>query len=825
MPHNSMAVDSPEAGSAPAARFIEPSFLNALPHFLPLVVLPLIFLALLWGGWWIILPLILFIIQVSPLDIAFGDDERNMNPASNRDQRLIWHNLPVWIWAFTWPPILAFGFWQIFVAGQFEIWESLLLIAVLGTEIQAVFIVGHELSHRRTTWERRFGEFLLASASYPQYATEHVYIHHAFVGTPYDAGSAPKGLSFWRYILPEVASNLSGSWRVAREQLARKRLPVWHRSNPFWRYGLATAFWYGLFYWMGGIWAVLTFFVISAGAVFSMKISNYMQHYGLRRVVTNNGRFERALPRHSWSANYKLSNWLFFNMQRHADHHATASRPYPLLQYSDADQSPQLPGTYAQMFNLVLRPKLWFETMDPLVDQWRKKFYPDIEDWRAHDSQLSSLRPKAFDTIVEIFAVSPRLAEWIERHPELLDSLQEREFTDLDLPRGFGLNADVEVLARQGLARLYWTHEYGVAEMRENIDEIPFQDVSDQVDAVRNWSNDKGFQIAMHALRGNLTPVEAARAMSNVAEATITAVLSAVAESLAVTRQSGSSGGVAVVFLGDLASGELAADSSPEILFVYRNGSHGQGQGLCAHFQNAIEELLTDSLIFRPSHDDGAGCTVCSMDSFTENSETTAAAIDLLTLTRARCVLEFGAGGIGAEFEAVRQEILTGKAARDKLRGDSTAASRNAATASLADFESGAGGRNEVERIARQIQVLHALKVADNPAPTAVDVFRAAAEQGPIAASVAETLVQAATLWRNLHGMLKLVGDEDMVPDRLGAKARFALARCCRLDNFEKLASTTDTMAEQAAVVIAKLEARTENTQHGSSAESGSQSL
>jgi len=107
--------------------------------------------------------------------------------------------------------------------------------ALARMEAQAVFIVGHELIHRRRQWERRLGEFLLASASYPQYATEHVYIHHAFVGTPLDVGSAPRGESLWHYFPREVANNLLGSWRVARERLARKGLPAWHRSNPFWR--------------------------------------------------------------------------------------------------------------------------------------------------------------------------------------------------------------------------------------------------------------------------------------------------------------------------------------------------------------------------------------------------------------------------------------------------------------------------------------------------------------------------------------------------------------------------------------------------------------
>ena len=466
------------SNKADFTQFIEPSILNALPHYLPLGVFPLIFLALIYGGWWLLPPFI-FMSVVGPADKLLGLDGRNMDPKKTPERRLIWHNLPVWGWAFLWPPTLIFGMWQILVANPFAIWEEVILVFILTMEAQAVFMVGHELVHRRTSWERRIAEFLLASGSYPQYATEHVYIHHAQVGTPNDVGSAPKGESFWRYFPKEVASNLTNSWTAARDRLARSHHPVWHYSNPFWRYGIGLLFWYGLTYWMGGIWAVLVFICLGFGCVFSMKIINYCQHYGLRRVRLPNGRWEKVMPRHSWDADWKFSNWMFFKMQRHSDHHAMASRHYPLLQVRSGDESPQLPGTYSDMMSLVIRPKKWFETMDPLVDQWRAHFYPEIDDWSAYDSSLAASHPAAFDAILEIFGVAPRLAHRVERNPELLDNLQDREFTDLDLPKGFGPDLEYESTARRGLTRLYWTHEMGVQEMKDLIAELPSADASE----------------------------------------------------------------------------------------------------------------------------------------------------------------------------------------------------------------------------------------------------------------------------------------------------------------------------------------------------------
>ncbi|MYD77135.1 MAG: hypothetical protein F4244_11140, partial [Gammaproteobacteria bacterium] len=579
-------------------RLVEPSFRNALPHFLPITVFPLILAAAANGGWWIAAPFIFFMI-VGPLDNALGKDDRNMNPKTT-EGKLLWYNLPVWLWALLWPLTLVFAIWQIFISGQLVWWESTLMALILAIEGQAVFIVGHELIHRRSAWERYVGEFLLASGSYPHYATEHFYIHHAHVGTPVDIGSAPKGQGFWQYFPRELASNITGAWRVVRDRLGRRKLPIWHYSNPFWRYGIETAAWYVFIYVAGNWWAVLIYMFLCLGNVFSMKVSNYLQHYGLRRIRLPNGRYEKVLPRHSWSANYRFSKWMFFNMQRHPDHHVTAWRHYPLLQHYGEDDSPQLPGSYMTMFNLTLRPKRWFETMDPLVDQWRARFYPEIKDWSAYDSRVSEARPEAFDAIVEIFGTAPRLARLVERNPELLDMLQDREFTDLEIPGGFGPDIEFETIARRGLVRVYWTHEFGASEMKEQLAQIPVHDAYDAAEIVRNWSNDKVFQIGIHTMRANLTPIEAGIALAHVAEASVATVLQAVVEDAVDRLHQPEGGAVAAVVKGDFASREIAPRSPLEILFVYDGKPVAEMKDLCRRFNEALRLLILDNLLFEP---------------------------------------------------------------------------------------------------------------------------------------------------------------------------------------------------------------------------------
>ncbi|MCE2389902.1 MAG: fatty acid desaturase [Proteobacteria bacterium] len=785
---------------------IEPSLGNALPYFMPLVIFPLLTAAALYGGWWIVGPVV-FLGLANPLDSMLGSEERSMNPKKTLESQLLGYKLAVWSWAALWPVALVFSLWQILVAGHLAAWEVAVMALVLAGVAQAIFVVGHELVHRRSVWERRLGELLLSSVSYATYSTEHVYIHHALVGTPADLGSAPKGQSFWHYFPREVKSNLVGSWRFERDRLARRHLPVWHYTNPFWRYGLETALWYALVYWMGGAVAAAVYAILSLGVIFSMKLINYVQHYGLRRVRLPNGRYERIQPRHSWNADYKFTNWFNYNVQRHPDHHGTARRRYPLLQHQDGDASPQLPGNYTQMAGLAVFPKRWFETMDPLVDRWRAHFYPEIDDWSAYDSPAYAARPEAFETIAMILGCAPRFAEWINRNPELLDSLKQQEFTDLDLPDGFGPDSDFEAIARRGLALLYWTREFGVSQMKQQIAEFPVQDAGEAVEAALNWSNEKVFQIGMHTLRGNLSPMEAGTPLSNVAEASIASVLSSVEEEFAERRAAPAGSGVVAVVLGDLASGEMAPGDGLEVVLVYEGGPVDHFEALCRSFRDALRALSRGSLLFSPlsgGREEPAGR---SLAEFSEHHRSAGSAAELRSLTRARCVFAAGDPDIGNRFNQARREILAHAAAREDLIAELRAGNPDTSEPQLSSFEVMRGGLEDIERTARLLQLSVAGDAPDSPAPDAVDVFQTARKRGLVSESAAERLAEAARMWRNLRGALRLVGGSGFDPGTASAKTETLIARSCGQEDPEALTRAIREKASSAAAEIDALSA------------------
>ena len=776
----------------------EPSIRGALPYFAPIAIFPLVVSAAMYGGWWLAGPFI-FVWLADQFDTAFGEDERNMDPRQPGNRQLFWYKLAVWIWVALYPITFVFAFRQVFVADYLAVWEDVLIVLALGAMARMTLNAGHDMMHRRAVWERRVGEFLMASVSFPQEITEHIYVHHAHIGTPRDSLSPPKGQSFWQYLPRSVARSYLDAWRLERDRMTRRRLPIWHHTNLMWRYFLETAAWYAVAYWIGGAWGLLVFAIICAMGIFQLRMADYIQHYGLQRIRLPGGRFERVRPRHSWSAAYKLSNWLYYNSQRHADHHLAATRLYPLLQHCGAAESPQLPGSYSAMGSLIMSPRRWFRKMDPLVDQWRAHFYPHIDDWSAYDSPAYKARPDAFEAIAEILGTAPSLAAWMNRNPELLDGLRSREFTDLDLPGGFGPDPEFEAFARRGLARVYWTHELDVAEMRERIADTPVQSVREAVEATRNWSNDKVFQIGVHTLRGNLSPVEAGTALSNIAEASIAAVLSAVEEDFA---NRSAEGGVAVAVLGDLASREAAPGVQLDVMFVYEGGPAAHYDTLCRRFLEALRALSRDNLLFAAVPREGGTSAVRSLADFSQHHRTTGSASELLDLARARCVFACGDSGVARRFDEVRLDVLTRGPARCALIAELRETPGDAAEPGSLAVDDIRGGLRDIERTARFLQLNHAAAAPEILAPAAVSAFRTAGAREFISAAAAERLVEAATMWRNLRGILRLVADDGFSAETAAPGVKAVIARSCGSDDFDALTAAIRSTAAHAACDI-----------------------
>jgi alkane 1-monooxygenase len=368
---------------------------KALPFAIAFVMAPLILLAALFGGWWIAGPFLWGWVIVSLLDRLAGADTANLNPAT-ADDLLFWHKLVTWAWVPVQMALIVACLWLAAQPGHLGPWEAVGVFAGLGLGTGGIGITfAHEMVHQRNRWERLAGELLLVSTAYGHFATEHVRGHHITVATPRDPVTARKGQDFYSFFVRAVCLGLASAWTIERDRLARRGRPVWHHSNPFWRYGLGLGAFLALAWTLAGPFGLVLFGVQSLMAIYQLEAVNYVEHYGLTRRHLGGGKFERVRPHHSWNASDAVTNRMLINLQRHSDHHWRPDRRFPLLQHHPEDRAPQLPFGYPTMIALATNPPLWFRVMNPRVDRWRRTFYPDITDWRAYDAGSIGREPAA----------------------------------------------------------------------------------------------------------------------------------------------------------------------------------------------------------------------------------------------------------------------------------------------------------------------------------------------------------------------------------------------------------------------------------------------
>ncbi len=359
---------------------------SALPFWLSLSLIPLALIGAIHGGWTVLLLPVYGWIGISILDTLFGQNHGNPD-ASTPESDLFWYRLVTLIWFPVQATVLYALIFYVTRTDHLGTAERIGLFFGVGVISGSIGITyAHELLHQKNRVERWLGDLLLASVLYSHFRTEHLLVHHRYVGTPRDAVTARYNEGF-HHAFPRVLRDGPGSaWRAERQLLARAGRKVWHLSNPFWRYAALQFLALSLALALGG-WQGLALFIWQAFvAIWQLELVNYIEHYGLTRRHLGEGKYEHVLPRHSWNADHKVSNWLLINLQRHSDHHYKPDRRFPLLQTYATEEAPQLPFGYPAMTALAMVPPLWRRRMNPRVRAWRRQFYPDIEDWSAYNS-------------------------------------------------------------------------------------------------------------------------------------------------------------------------------------------------------------------------------------------------------------------------------------------------------------------------------------------------------------------------------------------------------------------------------------------------------
>ncbi|WP_372893092.1 alkane 1-monooxygenase [Rhodosalinus sp.] len=225
---------------------------------------------------------------------------------------------------------------------------------------QVSMSVAHEAIHAAPRWLRRLGAAVYVSLLFGHHVSAHRLVHHVHVATDRDPNSAPMGLSYWAFLPRAWWGSFRAGWRA--EDTRRARTAGRRGLHPYavWIGGAAlSALLAAAIAGPGGLAALVG---LAAYAQAQLLLSDYVQHYGLRRRTGPDGRAEPVAPWHSWNAPHRQSAAMMLNAPRHSDHHAHPGRPWPELAL-DAGM-PVLPQSLPVMATIALCPPVWRRLMD-----------------------------------------------------------------------------------------------------------------------------------------------------------------------------------------------------------------------------------------------------------------------------------------------------------------------------------------------------------------------------------------------------------------------------------------------------------------------------
>lgn len=189
---------------------------------------------------------------------------------------------------------------------------NLLALRILGgtNACCSVIAPAHELIHRRTRWQRRWGRILLMTVFYDHFHVAHRLGHHARLGSAGDPSTAEPREDYEAF----CRRSLRQQWRIAWQHQ-----PGTVRQGLLVQLALMAA--YGVAF--GGL-ALFAWCYINLVAVRLLEAVNYFQHFGMTQA---SGRARDT----AWRCESALSLFLFLGLTRHADHHRRPGIAYPEL--------------------------------------------------------------------------------------------------------------------------------------------------------------------------------------------------------------------------------------------------------------------------------------------------------------------------------------------------------------------------------------------------------------------------------------------------------------------------------------------------------------
>ncbi|MEQ8195372.1 MAG: bifunctional [glutamine synthetase] adenylyltransferase/[glutamine synthetase]-adenylyl-L-tyrosine phosphorylase [Rhodospirillales bacterium] len=448
--------------------------------------------------------------------------------------------------------------------------------------------------------------------------------------------------------------------------------------------------------------------------------------------------------------------------------------------------------------------ELLTELMPVLLTALAKTAQPDAAFLRFHEFltrlpagvQLFSMfhsNPQLLTLVADIMGGAPRLADYLSQRPSVLDSVLTPDFFDPPPERGALIGELGGLLSRVGA-------------------------IEEFLDTSRRWANDRRFQVGVQMLQGFLKPWDAARVMSDIADAAIAELYPRIAAEFFARHGRIEGSDIAILALGKLGGREMTATSDLDLIVVYdapQGAESSDGDKplsvtqyfsrLCQRLINALTAQTAEGGLFevdmrlRPSG--SAGPIASSLDAFVRYHDETAWTWEHMALTRARVV--HATGTLEKRIEKTVRDTLCKARDPDKLLFDVAAMRARIDKEHHTDcpwsIKHYRGGLVDVEFLAQYFQLKHA---HDHPAILSVNTRDAldnliAAKLIPEADG--QTLIGALDLWQAEQSMLRLTlaGEITKIAETdLPVELREILAAYCGAEDFDTLKANIAARAE-----------------------------
>ncbi len=336
---------------------------RALKYISPFLLYLGAFRAFTITGWEIWLPVLYGFVIIPLLELFIRADSRNLNAAEEEVAKADkTYDIILYLVV-----VLQFAAVARFLYGMLH--DTLTPVEIAG-RIMAMGIlcgvfginVGHELGHRINKFEQGLAKALLLTSLYMHFFTEHNKGHHKRVATPEDPSSARYGEPVYLFYFRTIVFSYLSAWHIANEEMRKKGNSIFSIKNEMVQFTIIQLAFIGLILFLTS-WLVTLYFIAAAFiGILLLETVNYIEHYGLQRKTTGEGKYERAMPEHSWNSDHIIGRLMLFELSRHSDHHYMASRKYQILRHHD--NSPQMPTGYPGMILLSLFPPVWFYIMN-----------------------------------------------------------------------------------------------------------------------------------------------------------------------------------------------------------------------------------------------------------------------------------------------------------------------------------------------------------------------------------------------------------------------------------------------------------------------------